>query len=739
MSTTAPAPPRRAPAPPSTPVDARQDPAPGRTSVARTAAWAAALLVLGSLSLATAWSGAVPVLALAAAAVLPLAVCRAVLRLGVSAWATSAALASLLVLAAYVLAADARTSFSETVADAVPRLLTTARPLPVAADVLVGPLLLTALVSLLVALRLEARGRVAPVVGALALYVAGALLTTGEGDPHGLLAGGTVAGALVGWVVLDEQRHRTGRRVLLALLVAAVATAVLVVSTAVRWDQPFEPRSLVDPPTTDVVASNPLAQLGAWAADPDRELLEVTGPVVPLRLVTLDTYDGAQWSTRTRFEPVTEDLAGRTAAGGADGPLLGGSTRTRTAEVEVLDLPGRWLPSPGWPTAVSLRDALVEPVSGNLYLPVEPGTDGPGSGPGATSGVSYTVTAVADEPDTSRLSSASVPYGDAMEPYLALPPLRQPLRDLADRVVEGAVTPYDRAVAIERAIHERGRLSATAVSGSQLWRITTFLLAEPGAPGARVGTAEQFATSFAVLARHAGLPTRVVVGFEPDPERSPERSPERRGDTGWTVTAGDASAWAEVYFQDLGWVAFSPTDARRAPETEETVERGDEGDGPGLGPEDGTTGTDGAEDDAPAATPVDRAGVSPGAVAAAAGVALLLVLAVLLLARAVRSARHRRRGPAGAWAEGRDALRLAGVRAPAHLTADQVAALATDRIGAGAAHDLAAATQRSAFGPPGTSAADPGTALREVRRASRAAVPLWRRWWWPFDPSVFLR
>lgn len=733
MSAVAPAPPRRPAAVPPAPEPPTVREPLERTPLAWSAGWAAALLALGSLSLATAWNGVAPALALAGAAVVPLAVCRAVLRAGVSAWATSAALASLLVLAAYVLAADAGTSFSDTVADAVPRLLTTTRPLPVEADVLVGPLLLTALVSLLVALRLGAHGRVTPVVGALVLYVAGALLTTGAGDPRGLLAAAVVAGAIVGWVVLDEHRHRTGRRLGLALLVALVATGVLVVSTTVRWDRPFEPRSLVDPPTRDVVASNPLAQLGAWAAEPRRELLEVTGPVVPLRLVTLDTYDGALWSARSRFRPATE------AAGGDGDPLLGTSTRSRTVDVEVLDLPGRWLPSPGWPTSVSLRDALVEPVSGNLYLPVDEGgaderaagTDDSGTGPARTSGVSYTVTALADDPDTARLSSATVPYGDEMAPYLALPPLNQPLRDLAERVVADAVTPYDRAVAIERAIHERARLSATAVSGSQLWRITTFLLAEPGVPGAGVGTVEQFATSFALLARHAGLPTRVVVGFDP--------GDQPRADDGWTVTAGDATAWAEVYFQDLGWVSFSPTDARQAPESEEVVERGDDGgDDPGPGADD-DDGTGLADDEPPAPARADDAGVPLGTVATAFGVAVLILLPALLAARALRSARHRRRGAAGAWAEGRDALRLAGVRTPAHLTADQVAAVAVDRIGTTAVHDLAATTQRSVFGPPGTSVGDAGPALRDVRRAARASLPRWRRLWWPFDPSVFVR
>lgn len=708
----------------------------GATPRLWTLAWAGALLVLGGLSLATAWTDPVPALALGVAALVPLVVARAVLRLGVSSWATSAGLASLLVLGAYVLAAGAGTSFADTVTEAVPRLLTTVRPLPVAADLLVGPLLLTALVSLLVALRVDRMARVAPVVGALVLYTAGALLTTGQGDPYGLLGAAVVTATLVGWVVLDDHRHHVGRRVALVLLAALVATSVLLVSTTVRWDRPFEPRSLVDPPTVDVVASNPMAQLGAWASDPDRPLLEASGPVVPLRLVTLDAYDGAQWSARTRYEPLADTRAD---------PLLGTGTRTLTTRVELLDLAGRWLPSPGWPTEVSARDALVEPVSGNLYLPADPSAvAGAGAGPATTSGVAYAVTAVADEPDPARLASATVPYGDdlsaSLAPYLALPPLPQQLREFADRAVTDAVTPYERAVAIERLLHQRGRLSATAVSGSQLWRISTFLLAEPGTPGARTGTAEQFATSFALLARHNGLPTRVVVGFRPDDSQAREDA------GGWTVRGRHATAWAEVYFQDLGWVPFSPTDARRAPDSEEVVERGG-GDepGPGATPDDegATTGT--GDDPAGAARTATNTGPPALVVAAASGGAvlavLLVVLLALLLARTLRSRRHRTRGAVGAWSEGRDALRLAGMPLAPHLTADQVASVADERLRTDAVGVLAERTQRSAFAPYG--AGDPAPevdgALRDVRRVARASLPRWRRWWWPFDPSVFLR
>ena len=53
----------------------------------------------------------------------------------------------------------------------------------------------------------------------------------------------------------------------------------------------------------DVDTPSPLPRLGAWAAHPDTELMRVRGDAVPLRLVTLRSYDGTQWEAATRYSP----------------------------------------------------------------------------------------------------------------------------------------------------------------------------------------------------------------------------------------------------------------------------------------------------------------------------------------------------------------------------------------------------------------------------------------------------
>jgi transglutaminase-like putative cysteine protease len=78
----------------------------------------------------------------------------------------------------------------------------------------------------------------------------------------------------------------------------------------------------------------------------------------------------------------------------------------------------------------------------------------------------------------------------------------------------------------------------------------------------RRGFCEHYAGSFVVLMRMAGIPARVVTGYQ---------GAERNvlGDY-WIVRQRDAHAWAEIWLAGRGWVRFDPT-AAVAPER---VERG---------------------------------------------------------------------------------------------------------------------------------------------------------------------
>lgn len=69
----------------------------------------------------------------------------------------------------------------------------------------------------------------------------------------------------------------------------------------------------------------------------------------------------------------------------------------------------------------------------------------------------------------------------------------------------------------------------------------------------KAGFCEHIASSFVILLRAAGVPARVVTGFQGGQTNA--------FDGFWTVRNSDAHAWAEVWLAGQGWVRVDPTGA----------------------------------------------------------------------------------------------------------------------------------------------------------------------------------
>lgn len=69
----------------------------------------------------------------------------------------------------------------------------------------------------------------------------------------------------------------------------------------------------------------------------------------------------------------------------------------------------------------------------------------------------------------------------------------------------------------------------------------------------RRGFCEHYAGSFALLMRIAGIPSRVVVGYQ-----GGDKNPHAEH---WVVRQSDAHAWTEVWIEGLGWWRVDPTAA----------------------------------------------------------------------------------------------------------------------------------------------------------------------------------
>jgi transglutaminase-like putative cysteine protease len=135
--------------------------------------------------------------------------------------------------------------------------------------------------------------------------------------------------------------------------------------------------------------------------------------------------------------------------------------------------------------------------------------------------------------------------------YLALPDdIPDRVLTLARDVTATVPTPYDRARAIETYLRKFPyTLDMSAPPPSR--DVVDYFLFD-----AKRGYCDYYATAMVVLARAAGLPARLVVGYAPGFYNDATGQ--------FIVTEADAHSWVEIYFPDYGWIEFEPT-ASRAP------------------------------------------------------------------------------------------------------------------------------------------------------------------------------
>ncbi|HSL35898.1 MAG TPA: transglutaminase domain-containing protein, partial [Arthrobacter sp.] len=126
----------------------------------------------------------------------------------------------------------------------------------------------------------------------------------------------------------------------------------------------------------------------------------------------------------------------------------------------------------------------------------------------------------------------------------------------ANDLAADAPTAIDRVRQIEAHFQKKGAFSngliadgqLPSVSGHGANRVRSLLTAKQ-----MLGDDEQYAVAMSLMLRHLGIPSRVVMGFYPDP-KSPENG---AGEV--KITGKDVHAWVEVAFDRVGWVSFDPT------------------------------------------------------------------------------------------------------------------------------------------------------------------------------------
>ncbi len=641
--------------------------------------------------------------------------------------------------------------FADAIRNSGAQILTSTIPVLPTPQTVALPIVVVWVAGLIgIELTLRSRTVLAGFAAPVMVYVIGLVLVGPNASPSLPLAAAFAAVAALGLALsrdftisqvlsqLSERSRRAfrirraavGGFALIVLLVTTMLVGPVVVGLSDA--KPAEPRTRIPPPEQQLPESNPLGRLSGWARNPSQQLFTVrTNQPSRIRWVTLTEYNGLTWLPGSEYRsagsvlPAHEDLSPTTSV---------------EQRYTMLGLDGLWLPAVEQPREVNDVRVSYDPTTGSLV-----------HAQGLRTGLQYSVASQRSDPNVSKLSSVALSDDPAIRRYANVPPnLPDGIVTLASNIVAPAVTPYNRALLIEQFLLRNFIFTPEGTSGHGLANLNFFLTVAQAQGGQR-GTSEQFATAFALLARVAGLPTRVSVGFH---------AGTPQGNGRFMVTSGDAFAWPEVYFAGYGWQPFDPSpkpdNNTSIPPDQATLQaqqqnRAKQSQLHELENPDPTHPAKGSKSGTKGPAPAER--VREVGVFVLAGLAALLLLAMLGVVLGRRSLSRRRLSAVqppdrvvGAWAQVCDALRLAHRKPPAHFTVHEVAMLAST---ATPRHpeplpqldELATVVNAVSFAPGAISGsyADLAVAVaREYVETLRRRQAWWRRVLWPLRPGPLL-
>jgi len=173
-------------------------------------------------------------------------------------------------------------------------------------------------------------------------------------------------------------------------------------------------------------------------------------------------------------------------------------------------------------------------------------------------------------PETAQAVAANAltadPYfAEVSQRYLTVPRhIQQDIYDIAARAAEGAATPYEKALGIQRYLQTHYAYTLDVKTPPEGVDFAAWFLI-----GEKQGYCTYFATAMTLLCRIAGVPARYVTGYLAVPD-----------DNGVAVVTGEnAHAWTEVYLNGFGWLDFDATprrDNRRGSDSGESPSGPDE-------------------------------------------------------------------------------------------------------------------------------------------------------------------
>jgi hypothetical protein len=263
-----------------------------------------------------------------------------------------------------------------------------------------------------------------------------------------------------------------------------------------------------------------------------------------LRAATFDRYSIRGWNASWRESGFSFALDGPRIADASAAEINEQNQRQLFATIRPLTLT-TVLPIPGEAQIIRPQNVVERLTDGTVRI---------------TSSDAVQEVAVASiEPDPAvSPDQAQRRLPPSLAYTIALDGIRPRVVDQAQAIVKGIDGDHAQATAIKRWISQQVKynLNAPAIPQGED-PVEHFLFRQ------REGYCDLFASSMVLMARSVGIPARYVTGYLPDEER--------RQQSTFTVVQADAHAWAELFFEGVGWVVFDAT------EGSQEVPRGERG------------------------------------------------------------------------------------------------------------------------------------------------------------------
>lgn len=256
-------------------------------------------------------------------------------------------------------------------------------------------------------------------------------------------------------------------------------------------------------------------------------------PDLKWRGIALDQYDGRGWSIASQdLTPIPFEVGGLYHLGERRRP-----ERMLRQEFFLEPLSSRVIFMAWRPVGITPDLLTVFRTTTGSYFSTQL----------ASNKSRYTVYSDIYQPPPDIRSSPPAPLPARISPVLlAIPQRSARLEALVNLATANAVSPYAKALALKDLLGRQCQYSTEVPAAPAGQDPVEFFVLDH-----RRGHCEYFASALAIMLRYAGIPSRVVNGFQ-------------RGDLNFfsrsfTVRQSHAHSWTEAWFAGAGWTALDAT------------------------------------------------------------------------------------------------------------------------------------------------------------------------------------